>query len=91
MPAVIPLKCRFRAHWKLRIHDLEEREPPHVTIYGEGNAWRWDLRKRKFMDKWPPHHRVPNEIVEELEQRWTELAHHWNLIHGNNPVEIKKI
>ncbi|MCP5493943.1 MAG: hypothetical protein H7A23_05255 [Leptospiraceae bacterium] len=91
MPVVIKLKCRFRKHWKLRIHDLEEREPPHITIYGEGDKWRWNLRKKCFMDKKPPYNGVHKEIVDEIEDRWIELSYEWNQIHADNPVEINEI
>ena len=89
MPADFILKSKYKQSWKLKIHDKEEREPPHVTIYGGGvKKWRWALREKRFMDKRPPHHEVHSEIIEEIKERWVEISYEWNLIHGNNPVKI---
>lgn len=88
LPADIKLKCKYKDHWKLKIHDKEEVEPPHVTIYGPGEKWRWDLRDKKFMDKEPPPRDVHKEIVKEVGERWVEISYEWNLIHADNPVDI---
>ncbi|WP_299375192.1 hypothetical protein, partial [uncultured Kiloniella sp.] len=80
--------CKYKNNWKLKIHDKEEREPPHVTIYGGGDKWRWALREKRFMDKRPPHHGVHKDILDEIKERWVEISYEWNLIHADNPVHI---
>ena len=45
MPYVLALvQALLQAGWKVKIHDFERLEPPHVTIYCKRRKWRLSLR-----------------------------------------------
>ena len=56
MPFNLPLaKGLKKAGWKVKIHDFERLEDPHVTIYCKLRKWRLSLRTGDFLDvgdKW---------------------------------------
>ncbi len=52
MPYVLQLsKVLQQAGWKVKIHDFERLEPPHVTIYRKRRKWRLSLRDGTFLDQ----------------------------------------
>jgi len=52
MPYILLLlKALKQAGWKVKIHDSERLEPPHVTIYQKMRKWRLSLRDGKFLDR----------------------------------------
>jgi hypothetical protein len=52
--------------WRVKIRDRERLEPPHVTILQRAQAWRFDLRSEKFLDKDPDPTGVPTDVVNEI-------------------------
>ena len=58
MAYTLPLPTRFK-QWKVKIHDLERVEPPHVHIIRRTESWRLDLRTGRYMDKEPDPADVP--------------------------------
>lgn len=45
MPFILELLLTLKqAGWKVKIHDSERLEPPHVTIYQKMQKWRLSLR-----------------------------------------------
>ena len=67
MPAIFDIPTHLKSNgWKIKIREKETVEPPHATVIHGLNAWRWNLREKKFMDKKPPARLVPNEIKEFL-------------------------
>lgn len=90
MPYELELEKRFQTLWKIKIFDKERLEPPHATLIKKGvkGKWRWDLRKKKFMDKKPSPADVPRDIVEKLmsEKTHNELVDAWDKMFPHNPV-----
>jgi hypothetical protein len=87
MPFVLPLSNALKqAGWKVKIHDSERLEPPHVTIYRKRRTWRLSLRDGNFLeadDKWS---HVAQEVREAIEAEWEALCAEWDMIHPENPV-----
>ncbi len=71
----------------MKIRDKEIAEPPHVTVLKGSDAWRYDLRARRFMDRHPPPRLVPRSLVREIEERGDEIAEAWDEMYPDNPVE----
>ena len=87
MPGRLPLPKRLSAEgWKVKIRDLENREPPHATVIRGTTDWRWDLRSRKFMDRKPNPRDVPDQLVRLLRAHDTELVRAWDATFPDNPV-----
>jgi hypothetical protein len=88
MPFDLPLgKVLRQAGWKVKIHDFERLEPPHVTIYFKRRTWRLGLRDRKFMhagDKWS---HIDDEVREAILESWDLLCDAWDERHADNPIE----
>jgi hypothetical protein len=72
--------------WKVKIREKETVEPPHVTVINGLNAWRWDLRKKKFMDKKPPKKLVPKAIVKFLKENHDAIVAAWDKKYPLNKV-----
>lgn len=51
MPFVLQLNTALKqAGWKVKIHDYERLEPPHITVYQKMKKWRLSLRNGEFLD-----------------------------------------
>jgi hypothetical protein len=88
MPFSLPLpQQQTKAGWKVKIFDKENREPPHITIIRGTDKWRVNLRTGEFMDRDPPKRKVPDEVIQAIEDNWELLKEAWNRIHPGNPVE----
>ena len=76
-----------RSGWKVKIREKETVEPPHVTVIKGLNAWRWDLRKKKFMDKKPPKKLVPKPLVKFLTENHEKIVASWDKKYPLNKVD----
>ncbi len=85
MAYTLPLPTRFK-QWKVKIHDLERVEPPHVHIIRRTESWRLDLRTGRYMDKEPDPADVPTALRDNLEQNWALLRTTWDQMYPDNPV-----
>lgn len=89
MPFDLRLPVIFRkARWKVKIREKESREPPHVTILRDVQAWRIDLRTGEFMDRQPDPSEVPPELVAHIRrtENWRVLCEQWDCKYPSNPV-----
>jgi len=89
VPFNLPLPAVFRkARWKVKIREKESREPPHVTVLHDTQAWRLDLRTGQFMDRLPDPTEVPQELVDHIKQpaNWQLLCEQWDRKYPSNPV-----
>ena len=88
MPVTFDLSAALKASgWKVKIREKETVEPPHVTVINGLQAWRWDLRKMKFMDKKPPKKLVPKTIVDFLKKNHKEIVAAWDKKYPLNTVD----
>ena len=89
MPYVLQLPQVLKhAGWKVKIHDSERLEPPHVTIYQKMRKWRLSLRDKMFLDqgdKWSQIDPGVKEVILDVEN-WNRLKQEWDKIHADNPV-----
>lgn len=93
MPYVLLLlQALKQAGWKVKIHDSERLEPPHVTIYQKMRKWRLCLRDGKFLDKGDKWSQIDDAVKDTIqnEENWKLLKREWNKIHDDNPVEIEE-
>ena len=97
MPYVLQLPTALKkAGWKVKIHDSERLEPPHVTIYKKMRKWRLSLRDGTFLDKRDKWSQIDEGVRDSIEYKdehtdnWKLLKTEWNKIHDDNPVEIEK-
>lgn len=93
MPYILQLiRSLKQAGWKVKIHDSERLEPPHVTIYRKMRTWRLSLRDKTFLDKGAKWSQVDERVREAIadQENWKLLKTEWNKIHGDNPVEIEE-
>ena len=87
MPQQLPLPGHLASsRWKLKIYDNERLEPPHATVIGGYQEWRWNLRSRQFMNTDPDPRDVPRELRDLLIDRHAELVRLWDRTHPANPV-----
>ena len=87
MPYGLPLAQPLRrAGWKVKIHDLERLEPPHVTIYRKMRKWRLSLRTGSFLDPGDKWSQIEHAVREAIEGAWTTLQSEWDRMHADNPV-----
>ena len=87
MSEAIPLGEPWNSRgWRLKIRDREIREPPHATLFGPKGTWRWDLRRRRFMDKHAGPRLVPEDLAKLLVARHEELVAAWDRLYPANPV-----
>lgn len=88
MPYSLPLSQPLRkAGWKVKIHDFERLEPPHVTIYRKMRRWRLSLRTGAFLDLGDKWSQIERGVREAVEGGWTTLQDEWDRIHPDNPVQ----
>lgn len=93
MPYVLLLlQALKQAGWKVKIHDSERLEPPHVTIYQKMRKWRLSLRDGKFLDKGDKWSQIDDAVKNTIQDKdnWKLLKTEWNKIHDDNPVEIEE-
>ncbi|QDT95280.1 hypothetical protein [Gimesia aquarii] len=93
MPYVLLLlQALKQAGWKVKIHDSERLEPPHVTIYQKRRKWRLALRDGTFLDKGDKWSQIDDAVKDTIQDKdnWKLLKTEWNNIHGDNPVEIEE-
>ncbi len=87
MPFVLRLLETLRqAGWKVKIHDFERLEPPHVTIYRKQRKWRLSLRDGAFLDPGDKWSQIDEEVREAIEAAWTALRVEWDEMFPDNPV-----
>lgn len=88
MPFVLELlRSLKQAGWKVKIHDSERLEPPHITIYQKMKKWRLSLRHGNFLDTGARWTQIDSEVKTQIESNWKILIAKWDLIHPDNPVE----
>lgn len=87
MPFVLQLlQALKQAGWKVKIHDSERLEPPHVTIYQKMRKWRLSLRDGAFLDIGDKWSQIDSGVRKEIEENWETLIYEWDAIHSDNPV-----
>ena len=90
MPYELELEKRYQTLWKIKIFDKERLEPPHATLIKKGvkGKWRWNLRKKEFMDKNPKPSDIPKYLVTKLKSKEThdKLVKAWDKMFAHNPV-----
>ena len=94
MPYILNLLTALRqAGWKVKIHDAEGPEEPHVTIYKKRRKWRLSLRTGKFLDegdKWSQIDKGVRTRIEN-EKNWETLQDEWDKLHGShNPISSEE-
>jgi hypothetical protein len=72
---------------KVKIRNLERKEPPHATVLHKTRAWRFDLRSLRFLDKEPDPAEVPDEVVAEIKRQLELLRREWDAMYPENPIE----
>src|SRR5713226_5018006 len=93
MPYDLPLsQALSKAGWKVKIHDLERLEPPHVTIFCKRRKWRLSLRDGTFLDSGDKWSQIDEEVREaiEAEDAWEALCVEWDERHPDNPVSSEE-
>ena len=88
MPYVLQLTQALKqAGWKVKIHDSERLEPPHVTIYRKfDEKWRLCLRDGTFRERGHKWSQIDKGVRQAIEDNWDLLIAEWDAIHPNNPV-----
>lgn len=90
MPYALPLRAALRkAGWKVKIHDFERLEPPHVTIYCKRRKWRLGLRDGAFLDRGDKWSQIDEDVRDAILNAWDLLRDEWDEIHASNPIEGK--
>ncbi len=76
-----------RAGWKVKIHDVEGPEEPHVTIYRKLRRWRLSLRTGRFLDPGDRWSQINKRVRSAIEAAWDTLQMEWDQLHGrHNPI-----
>ena len=92
MPYDLPLHRVLRkAGWRVKIHDFERLEPPHVTILRGTREWRIGLRDGAFLI--PPGgswREIDEEVRKAIEDNWTELQEVWDQKYPSNLVSSEE-
>ena len=87
MPYDLPLTQALRqAGWKVKIHDFERLEPPHITIYYKRRKWRLSLRDSSFLDVGDQSSQIDRRVRTAVNDAWQRLQQEWDRIHPDNPV-----
>ena len=87
MPFVLKLLPTLKqAGWKVKIHDSERLEPPHVTIYQKMRKWRLSLRDGDFLESGDRWSQIDDGVRRAIENNWKTLMDEWDAIHPDNPV-----
>lgn len=89
MPFSLTLSDSLRqAGWKVKIHDFERLEPPHVTVYRRMRSWRLSLRSGDFLDLGDRWSQIDEGVKAAIQSGWTGLQMEWDRMHPDNPVAI---
>ena len=75
-----------QAGWKVKIHDSERLEPPHVTVYRKMTKWRLSLRDGTFLDRGGRRSQIARAVWSQIEDNWHALIDEWDAIHPDDPV-----
>ena len=87
MPYVLQLhQALTQAGWRVKIHDSERVEPPHVTIYKKMRRWRLSLRNGTFLEKSDKWSQIDERVRQAIEGNLQRLIAEWDAIHPDNPV-----
>lgn len=87
MPFVLQLNTALKqAGWKVKIHDYERLEPPHITVYQKMRKWRLSLRNGEFLDIGDKWSQIDDDVCTAILDKWDELITEWDRIHPENPV-----
>jgi hypothetical protein len=87
MPSILQLfKGLRQTGWKVKVHDFERLEPPHVTIYCKRRKWRLSLRVGTFLDRGDKWSQIDEKIRAAVRAAWERLQEEWDRIHPDNPV-----
>lgn len=87
MPYDLRLPKKLKDLWKVKIQDKELLyEEPHVTIWKKATRWRWGLRSRSILDPQPDPGEVSKEILDLIEENYSELCVQWDARFPSNPV-----
>ena len=70
----------------MKIQDKERREPPHVSILRGTDKWRINLRSGEFMNRHPDPSKVPQELLDVINDHWDWLCEQWDAKYIENPV-----
>jgi hypothetical protein len=76
--------------WKVKIHDNERCEDPHVTIWFKMRKWRLKLRDQKFLDggSWKE---IDKGVRAIIEANWRTLRTEWDRRYGDvNPISSEE-
>lgn len=85
-PLELPKKLRVKG-WKVKLHDNERLEPPHVTIIRREKVWRIGLRDKDFMVPPGGHWRdIDPDLRAIIEDHWETLCDAWDRKYPTNPV-----
>lgn len=88
MPFILELLLTLKqAGWKVKIHDSERLEPPHVTIYQKMQKWRLSLRSGEFLDAGAKWSQIDERVRTQIVGNWQTLISEWDLIHPDNLVD----
>src|SRR5262245_32985964 len=91
MPFVLQLLPALKqAGWKVKIHDSERLEPPHVTVYCKLRKWRLSLRDGTFLDQGAKWSQIHAEVREAIEAEWETLRDAWDRLFPDNPVRSEE-
>lgn len=75
-----------QAGWKVKIHDAEGPEEPHVTIYKKLRRWRLSLRTAEFLDQGDKWSQIHKKVRAAIENEWHTIQDEWDRLHPHNPI-----
>ncbi|MGD9645843.1 MAG: hypothetical protein AB7U73_09030 [Pirellulales bacterium] len=89
MPFELELAATLRlAGWKVKIHDLEDGDEPHVTIYKKHEtAWRFGLQSLQFLDDGRTWGQIHKRVGRAIEVNLDLLRAEWNRMHPHNSID----
>src|SRR6056297_2728823 len=94
MPYKLTLAKALRlAGWKVKIHDAEGAEEPHVTIYRKLRKWRLSLRTGHFLDPGDKWSEIDDDVKSRImnAKNWKTVQKEWDKLHGRyNPISSEE-
>jgi hypothetical protein len=82
----LPLDLK-QAGWKVKIHEGERLEEPHVTIIRKTEKWRLSLRTGQFLDRGHKWSQISNGIRDVIQKEWARLGTEWDAKYPVNPIQ----